>query len=352
MSFVSASLAQPTTDTIPRLPASARRTSHIDMLFDARSPGTLGLRGRARDLRTNLGEPARVVAEASVDARLNEGRRLVSLVTGPVEPAVQGLLGLEVGRGFRAALDDTTWQTSAPGDPLHLLLDDLPVAALISGYVRLYDAGGSRHSRVQGGDPSGGGDPNGGAAAADESAARLVKADICSGWRGDGTMMVSLRTGGGFPAPVGPPAPELNTTDPIGWHDIEELPPNSMRRRRLIDVVAGEPLVVHAMFRDTHTGPEGIERVLHEYTVEATVQASTLRILTCRATPRSLPWPECPEAALSATRLEGRLAGELRTFVRRELRGTSTCTHLNDLLRSLAEIAPLAVIVQDQSVAG
>lgn len=42
MSFVSASLVDPTTDTIPRLPASARRTSHIDMVFDDRGPGTLG----------------------------------------------------------------------------------------------------------------------------------------------------------------------------------------------------------------------------------------------------------------------------------------------------------------------
>lgn len=351
MSFVSASLVQPTTDTIPRLPASARRTSHIDMLFDDRTPGTLGLRGRARDLTTDWRERAEVVAEARVDAHLDESRRLVSLVTEPLEPAVQGLLGLEVGRGFRAALHDTAWQTSADGDPLHLLLDDLPVAALISGYAKLYDSGGSPNSRAQGGDPGGAADGTadgtaaGTAAGTAEPAARLVKEDICSGWRRDGTMMVSLRSGHGFPAPVGPPAPDLSTTDPVGWHHIDELPPNSMRRRRLIDVVAGDPLTVHAMFRDTHTGPDGVERVLHEYTVEATVQASTLRILTCHATPRSLPWAECPEAALSATRLEGRLAGELRSFVLRELRGTSTCTHLNDLLRSLAEIAPLAVIV-------
>ena len=175
--------------------------------------------------------------------------------------------------------------------------------------------------------------------------ARFVKEDICSGWRRDGTMMVSLRSGHGFPAPVGPPAPDLSTTDPVGWHHIDELPPNSMRRRRLIDVVAGDPLTVHAMFRDTHTGPDGVERVLHEYTVEATrASLDPTDPHVSRHTP-VLPWAECPEAALAPTRLEGRLAGELRSFVLRELRGTSTCTHLNDLLRSLAEIAPLAVIV-------
>ena len=33
---------------------------------------------------------------------------------------------------------------------------------------------------------------------------------------------------------------------------------------------------------------------------------------------------------------------KLRGFVRQGLTGTSTCTHLNDLLRSLADVAPLA----------
>jgi hypothetical protein len=337
MSHVAAALAEPTTGTLARRPTSARRTSHIDMLFDDPTPGVaLRLRGRARDLCTSANGEARVVAEASIDGRLGDGHRLHSLHTQPVEPAVEGLLGLEVGRGFRAALGRTAWQTTAAGDPLHLLLDDLPVAALISGYVTLY-RGDRPHDRVH---PDPPGEPP------VQAAAAMVKEDICSGWRHDGTMMVELRSGGGFPAPVGPPAPRLTTADPIGWHQIDDLPPNSMRRRRLVDVVWGEPLAVHAMFRDTHTGPDGVETVLHEYTVEATVDPLTLRVLGCRATPRSLPWPECPAAAASALRLEGQSVGELRSFVQHELRGISTCTHLNDLLRSLGEVARLHVLAE------
>ena len=168
--------------------------------------------------------------------------------------------------------------------PLYLLLDDLPVAALISGYTFLFD--GSRD------------DSSGREGRLGDNGARMVKADICSGWRSDGTMMVALRSGSGMPAPVGPPDPPLvNRDDPLGWHHIDDLAPASMRRRRLIDVTWGDPLAVHAMFRDTHKGADGVETVLHEYTVEATVDPSTRQVLQCEATPRALPWPECPHAA-------------------------------------------------------
>jgi hypothetical protein len=54
-----------------------------------------------------------------------------------------------------------------------------------------------------------------------------------------------------------------------------------------------------------------------------------------------LPWPECPGAAASAGELVGRTVPDVRAYVRANLRGISTCTHLNDLLCSLADVAPL-----------
>jgi hypothetical protein len=112
-----------------------------------------------------------------------------------------------------------------------------------------------------------------------------------------------------------------------------------MRRRRLIDVCAAERgYAVHAMFRDTHVH-EGVERILHEYALTAAVEDG--RFTSCVATPRSLPWPECPSAAASATRVVGELVDDARAYVRTNLRGTSTCTHLNDLLCTLADVAPL-----------
>ena len=58
---------------------------------------------------------------------------------------------------------------------------------------------------------------------------------------------------------------------------------------------------------------------------------------SCVAVPRVLPWAECPSAAASAERVVGRRVTELRAMVKEEMVGTSTCTHLNDLLSSLSQ---------------
>ena len=54
-----------------------------------------------------------------------------------------------------------------------------------------------------------------------------------------------------------------------------------------------------------------------------------------------LPWPECPAAEASVERVLGLEVAVLRDHVRHELRGVGTCTHLNDVLRSLADLPRL-----------
>jgi hypothetical protein len=167
--------------------------------------------------------------------------------------------------------------------------------------------------------------------------------DICSGWRADGVMMVSLREEGRIPVPVGPTTTDLlPDDDPLAWHEIGDLPVGAMRRRRLVEVAGGDPLAVFAMFRDTYVTPDGREMVLHEYTLTAELGPDSLMLSRCHAVPRVLPWSECPEAAASASRLDGLNVDELRERVSKEFRGTTTCTHLNDLLRSLADLGTLA----------
>jgi hypothetical protein len=61
------------------------------------------------------------------------------------------------------------------------------------------------------------------------------------------------------------------------------------------------------------------------------------------ATPQLLPWVDCP-AALSASRLAGLPESGLRRHVRDTFLGTSTCTHLNDTLRSLEDIPALLTL--------
>jgi hypothetical protein len=316
-------LADPVPVTPARRPGSVRRTSHIDMIFPP--GGGLRLEGAARDLRTPptatapAGAPlGEVVGAAEVSARLDAGHVLRELRTTPPEAGVRELVGLVARKGFRQAV-----ARALPGDeasPLHLLLDDIPVAALISGYALLYR----------------------GLTGIRDPAEAHVRVDLCSGWRSDGTMMASIRTSGTIPVPLGPPANELAPADdPLAWHPVGPLPAGAMRRRRLVEVRPGDPCEVWAMFRDTHTDEHGLETVLHEYSLTATLDAASMRLLSCTATPQVLPWTECPQAAASAARLAGRRVDEVRDLVAREFKGTTTCTHLNDLLRSLAGLAAL-----------
>ena len=319
-------MRSPAASPIPRRQHSIRRTSHIDMHIDG---DELALHGMARDMITEATHTS-VVANAAVHALVDGAGNLASLTIEPVDADGIGLVGRPVSAGFRDAVRAEFPHEVAIGSPLALLLDDLPVAALISGYARLY---------------------SGTIPAADARAG--MKSDICSGWRSDGTMMSSVRGGTGVPVTLGPTAPALRSDgdhDLVGWHDIEPLRQGSMRRRRLVDVhVTDDVWRVNAMFRDTHVQPHGDETVLHEYTLTATIDAATRAFLTCSAVPRVLPFVECPVAAASADRLVGRSVDATRDFVRRELRGISTCTHLNDLLRSLGDVGTLASTLDHES---
>jgi len=319
---VPAAMSHPVAISPPRLPGSIRRTTHIDMLVGA---GPLTLDGRARDLVTSA-TGQQVVGEATMLAGLDDQGRLASLDTTswpPTDGDTASLRGLVVSGGFRAAVGRAFATDVEHGTPLAQLLDDLPVAALISGYARLYE----------------------GAIPADQ-AQQSMKSDICSGWRAEGTMMTSVQAGRGVPVTRGPRAPSISddaAVDLLGWHDIGSLPIGAMRRRRLVDVTVGdERWQVAAMFRDTHVDPDGDETVLHEYSLTATIDAVTQTFVACAAVPRVLPWVECPVAAASADRLVGHRVTSVRELVRSSLRGTSTCTHLNDLLRSLGDVATLA----------
>ncbi len=312
-----AAMAAPADAAIPRRVPSVRRTSHLDT---RRGAARTELSGSARDLLTT-DSGATVTASAAIEAAVDGDGRLCSLLTTPHRTT--DLVGRPVGRGFRDAVRAAVPEDVGASTPLALLLDDLPVAALISGYALLYS----------------------GEAAVDGSSGSL-KADICSGWRSDGTMMVSIADGRGVPLSIGPVAPDLadeHQREPLAWHDMAPLPPGSMRRRRLVDVhPTADEWHVTAMFRDTHRDADGLETVLHEYALTATVDPATGLLTACAAVPRVLPWVECPVAAASAGDLVGRDVGAVRSIVRNELRGTSTCTHLNDLLRSLGDVPVLA----------
>jgi hypothetical protein len=312
-----------------RAPRSVRRTTTIDC---ARPQGLTGpesvlaIEGRARDLVTGADGSARA-ADAAELRLLVDGtdRSLRALESDPVVPELQGLLGGLVGPGFRGRVGAIVPYAHAGTAPLFALLDDVPGAALVSGYA-LQHAGAL-------------------AVRALPDVFLDAQVDLCAGWAGDASMMQIIRASGHHPVSRGPDAPPLDLpSDPDAWHRRPALAPHSTRRARRLDLVPSDDASlahVDAFFRDSHVSGDGTETVVHEYRVHATIDATTRTIVTIDAAADVLPWMECPSAVASALRLAGTPVRDLRPRVRETFTGTSTCTHLNDVLRSLADVERL-----------
>jgi hypothetical protein len=120
-----------------------------------------------------------------------------------------------------------------------------------------------------------------------------------------------------------------------------------MRRARRIDVTLDEVIVIDAAFQDSAARPDGTRAALHEYSITATADPHSMRLLSVDATPRVLPFAECPGAVTHISRLLDSALPQLRQTVLDELPGTLGCTHLNDALRALAEVPTLVNHLRD-----
>ena len=87
---------------------------------------------------------------------------------------------------------------------------------------------------------------------------------------------------------------------------------------------------------DMHLAPPVAQEQLR-----ATADATTFELLSVEPDPRILPFMECPSAVVNARELVGTPIHELRSAVLEHLGKTNGCTHLNDALRTLAEVPKL-----------
>jgi hypothetical protein len=313
--------AAPAATAPTRVAGSVRRITVVDMLRPDGPTGDLLLNGAGRDTRAGQVGSAELLGSATLHVRAGSGpaRTVTRIGATPDLPALQGLVGCAASSGSRRAAAAAVPGELARRSVLYQLLDDVPVTALISGYALVANQRPVRfgHARI----------------------AEMI--DLCAGYQADGVMQWIDRQGW-VPTVYGPKTPAVVTDD--AWPDLADLPPNAMRRHRLLDVarVADGTVRVYAWFRDVFQRPDGERTIVHEYEIDATIDPATATVLEIVATPRVLPWRECPQAAASAERLRGTSLANVREDVRAGFVGRSTCTHLNDQLRSLADVVELA----------
>ncbi|MGO8870093.1 MAG: DUF2889 domain-containing protein [Acidimicrobiales bacterium] len=327
--------ANPVSSTPFRVEGAVRRTTSIDSRRPDGLDRDVAVDARARDLATGPSSGSAWEASQGLRSRIAPDRTLLEIEAEPPEPRLSELLGTTVGPGFRTRMTTLLPDLAETHSLLYALLDDMPGAALVSGYALQRGNSGLI--------PTGKG--------RSDAFRRhiLASEDMCSGWASSATIMVTFRDQHAVPTPLGPAAPSLDRPgDPIGWHAMDPLPIGATRRRRRLDLVPSAATAsgwaFDSHFRDSYRDAQGLETVVHEYLVEGWLEEGLSRLDGVRAEARVLPWMECPAAIGSADRVAGRALADLRPEVRAEFVGTSTCTHLNDTFRFLSDLLPMVEI--------
>lgn len=309
----------PAASTPPRRRNSVRRTTTHDSMRPEGFSGPVVLVSNGRDLITAAGGEATVLDAVRLDVMVNYLKGSIAAIAAtPSHPRLAELVGVRAFSGFRSAVEDALPAEAQSHSVRFQLLDELPAAVLASG----------RAMRAAG-------------IPIDMRGAALP-VDVCAGWANGGTLLTGM-TKFGPPLHLGPRAPALETDDDVlAWHAIAPLPAHATRRCRRLDLWKEDDRVwIDSFFRDSHVDADGVETVVHEWHIQAELDPATRRFVSAAAQMGPLPYPECPGAAASARRLVGMSCDGLRRAVRSSFVGTSTCTHLNDTLRSMEDAAAL-----------
>jgi hypothetical protein len=316
---------------VSRAPALARAFV-LDVTPRRKLALAADVRGCAVDCLSSQSSPLRRV---DLSAAIDDDGVLGRFECVP-DPPIE-LLGRTAGRGFRAALQPLT-ESGPTGRLLRRMLWDLPILAQVAGQTALLDHDAARA----------------------EMTFNRRGTDQCSGWRADGEMMRRVDGNAGILVmPLGPRTTHSLTERWIGRQPA--LAPMATRRERVLEVGSRDPAglrdlrgqgPVTVRYRDSYADPDGLSRALHEWTVHTVLADSGLggsglagsgdaRFGKFAVEAGRLPWVECPAAGLSAHRLDGHAMADVEQMIGAGFAGISTCTHLNDTLRGLAELPDL-----------
>lgn len=317
---------------------SVRRTSSLDVVWpdnDFESP--MHFMGRARDMYTAESlDQWQVLAEDRLSAEISRDRVIAQIATQPPRDYVEALVGVRGGGRLREALNQALPEPSEAEAPLYLLIDDLAGSSLVAvwawtQWVDMWSKNFGRDLKA-------------------ESGALPSMEGICIGYRPgasslnpDGTPKVTQN------ATLVPPL--RNPDDPDGWHDLPNPGGVHFRRARRIDVWREQNRIqIESTFQDSAHCPDGGRRAIHEYSLRASADPQTFRLLDIEATPQTLPYTSCLAAPGNTHKLLGTPLNTLRHKVLEQLPRAAGCTHLNDALRALAEV-PTLIAALDQRTA-
>jgi hypothetical protein len=279
------------------------------------------MEGRCRDLLTGTDvKNPQVLREDSMHLDLNQERVIQSIHNDRLP--LQALVGARGGGHLRAALDEHIHAERINGSPLYLLLDDVSGASLVSGWAwsRWVDEADS-------------------AMGSGFEEQRKLMENVCHGFATGSSALASDHPPRNNPQVV----PLADPGDSWSWHDLPSAAGATFRRARRIDVwTENGSLHIDVGFQDSGSDPALGRVAIHEYRVIARADAESGVLQELTATPHILPFAECPGAINNVQLVVGTPLTEMRSRVIEQLRGTKGCTHLNDLLRGLAEAPILA----------
>jgi hypothetical protein len=308
-----------------RRPGSIRRTTSIDSDW----PDGLGqpweMVGRARDLLTpDDGGAPEVLATGQFRIIASPQREILSIETDPDVPGIRDLVGVRAGGASRRALEEKLGDHL--GSPLYQILDDYAGASLVAGWIwSRWTDNWMTEARGSFAGPG------------------RSMVDICTGFAAGASSL----TAEGKPVKTGQSTAEVgpleHPDDAIGWHPMPHQQGPQKRRARRIDLWReGDLVKVDAGFQDSGSNPDGGRTAIHEYRLFAEIDAGTGILVALQILPLILPFRECPGASVKATRMIGRDVAQFRSAVIETLPSTLGCTHLNDVLRALADVPVLA----------
>ncbi|WP_447762528.1 DUF2889 domain-containing protein [Sphingopyxis panaciterrae] len=315
-----------------RRPGSIRRTSSIDSDWPEGFGEPWIMTGRARDLLTPFDGVPTVLANGEFRIRTSPIREIMEIAVAPDHAHAQQMVGVRAGGASRHALADTLGDLR--GTPLFQVLDDFAGASLVAGWIwsrwtpdwqermaanRLKSTAGNK--------------------------GRMV--NICTGFTEGASSLAEDGSVDHEDQSATEVGPLVNPDDPVGWHElpVQEGRPLARRARR-IDIWRAEGVLkVDAGFQDSGPNPQGTRTAIHEYRAYAEIDEASGTLLSLQALPLILPFRECPGASMKAARMVGQDVGAFRQAVLDTLVGTIGCTHLNDVLRALADVPSLATLL-------